>query len=153
MHLERHLARNVGFFAIACGLIGYGCADGPSSTNTPAEMYVRVLGQPIPEGVSNLQGVGDTWQGYRLYLRFNADDAALQEILATGYEPTEWDSIEFRFDIPDGYDKFSPSWTPHEIQKPDCYEANVSNDWTGFGMHFLVVDPQADLVYFFGIGS
>ncbi|MGK7905704.1 MAG: hypothetical protein AB4040_00540 [Synechococcus sp.] len=138
-----------------CGckeLTGLERANGPTSANTPREMFVHLLVDPVPTGVTQLEGVGDTWQGYRIYLRFNADKTVLASILATGFEQTSCADIKDRFDLPNGYDQFSSPWNPHTMTEAECYEADVSNDWTSSGSHSLIADPEATTVYFYGIG-
>jgi hypothetical protein len=126
----------------------------PSSANTPQEMFQYTIQNPVPSSVTNLQGVGDTWQGYSLYLRFNASKADIDAIIAQGFKPAAWTSISYRFDLPAGYDRFTPDWNPASISTNECYELDsVKNGWTHSGTHYLVVDRSAGTVYFYGIGA
>ncbi len=142
---------------LACsGAISVGGCDrgGPSSANTPQQMFAYVIQSPIPPGVTDLQGVGDTWQGYSLYLRFHATDATIDALIAKGYQPATWDRISWRFKLPSKeYDRFKPSWDPQSIVTKECYEADVSNTWTGSGSHYLVIDRSNGVVYFYGVGA
>ena len=131
-----------------------GCGSGPSSANTPQEMFQYVIQNPIPSSVTNLQGVGDTWQGYSLYLRFNASDADIDAVIGQGFKPATWQSVSRRFKLPPEYDRFRPAWKPEAISTKECYElSDVSNTWTGSGTHYLVIDRSAGTVYFYGVGA
>ena len=139
---------------LVCLLLA-GCnSSGPTSGNTPEEMFQYVIMNPIPASVKNLQGVGDTWQGYSLYLRFTAAMHDIDAVIAEGFQPVEWKSISSWFVLRPGYDKFSPAWHPEAIAKRECYEMdNVSNDWTGSGSHYMVIDRGTGTVYFYGVGA
>lgn len=131
-----------------------GCGGpGPTSTNTPREMFEAVLMSPVVGGVSDLQGVGDTWQGYSLYLRFTATSDCIDSLIATGYRDVYWSDIEEEFDLPAGYDRFDPDWAPGAICDKDCYFDEVENSWTHSGTHWLVVDRESGTVYFRGLGA
>ncbi len=117
-------------------------------------MFQHVVENPIPASVKNLQGVGDTWQGYRLYLRFNASKADIDAIIAQGFTPTTWTSISNQFDLPDGYDRFTPDWDPASIATKECYEyRGATNGWTHDGTHYLVIERASGIVYFQGLGA
>lgn len=105
------------------------CGSGPTSANTPEEMFAAVLQKPIPTSVKQLQGVGDTWQGYQLFLRFQAADADIQSLLQSGYESVDCDAISSNFLLPDqSYDRFDPPWQPQTIPKKECWTTNaISN--------------------------
>lgn len=76
-------------------------------------MFAAVLQKPIPASVTQLQGVGDTWQGYQLFLRFQAADADIKSLLQLGYEVVDCDEIAYDFRLPDqSYDRFKPPWQP-----------------------------------------
>ena len=128
--------------------------SGPSSANTPQEMFRYTIKNPIPASVTNLQGVGDTWQGYNLYLRFNSSKTDIDAIIAQGFKPTTWQSISYHFALPDGYDRFTPDWTPESISMKECYELDdIQGNWTHSGTHYLVIDRSTGTVYFYGIGA
>lgn len=131
-----------------------GCGNpGPSSTNTPREMFEALLMSPVYGSVSGLQGTGDTWQGYSIYLRFEADGDCVDSLIATGYREVYWSDIEDEFDLPPGYDVFEPDWAPGAIYDKDCYVDEVENSWTHSGTHWLVVDRETGTVYFRGLGA
>jgi hypothetical protein len=132
-----------------------GCMDdgGSSSANTPEEMFAAVIADPIPTEVTALQGVGDTWQGYQLFLRFTAPEA-IRNALFASYEETPCEDLLLRLALPDpAYDQFTPSWTPQTVIDPACYTAEVSNAWTYGGSHIILVDAATNQVYFQGIGG
>jgi hypothetical protein len=148
---------NTRIFAVllmCLSLVGCRSTSGPTSGNTPQEMFQYVILNPIPASVTNLQGVGDTWQGYSLYLRFNASKADIDALIAQGFKPATWESISYRFTLPPNYDKFTPPWNPGTISTKECYEmANVHNKWTGQGEHYIVIDRSSGTVYFYGVGA
>lgn len=131
-----------------------GCGNGPTSTNTPEEMFAAVLQKPIPASVTQLQGVGDTWQGYQLFLRFQAADADIKSLLQLGYEVVDYDAIASNFRLPDqSYDRFDPPWQPQAISTNQCWTAHsISNSWTSSGTHYLLIDRKNKLIHFAGIG-
>lgn len=132
-----------------------GCVDtqGPTSGNTPREMFEHLIQEPLPPGVRNLEGVGDTWQGYSIYLRFQASQEFIDSLIAADYRPATWTKIASKFKLPKGYDEFEPGWKPDAIDKKECYQADVSNDWTGNGTHYLLIDRETGTVYFYGVGA
>ena len=121
-----------------------GCANGPSSGNSPQEMFEHLIASPVPAEVTQLQGVGDTWQGYSLWLRFNAPDAFIRTLTENGYAAVPCNKEMFV--LSPGYDLFDPPWNPSVTQ---CYEGQIFNDW-GNGFHTLGIDSQTDTVYFYG---
>lgn len=144
----------MGIFSAVALTTAAGCGgSGPTSTNTPREIFEAVLMSPVVGGVSDLQGVGDTWQGYSLYLRFSATDVCIDSLIATGYREVYWSDIEDEFDLPPGYDRFDPPWAPGSIYDKDCYIDEVENSWTSSGTHWLVVDRENGTVYFRGLGA
>lgn len=140
--------------AIFIALSFNACTEkGPSSANTPEEMFAAVIADPIPPEVTALQGVGDTWQGYQLFLRFTAPEA-IRNALFASYEETPCEEVLPRLALPDpAYDQFAPSWTPQTVVDPACYTADVSNTWTYGGTHIILVDAATNQVYFQGIGG
>lgn len=136
-------------------LLVSGCGSSPTSANTPEEMFAAVLQKPIPASITQLQGVGDTWQGYQLFLRFQAAESDIQSLLQSGYKSVDCDAITSNFRLPDpSYDRFDPPWQPQVSSKNECWTANpVSNSWTGFGTHYLLIDRQNNQIYFTGTGA
>lgn len=122
-----------------------GCGGGgPSSTNTPDEMMAHVVGPGALANAADVQGCGDTWQGYQLWLRWTMAPAALDSLLADGWTPVA--DVPPRLDLPDDYDCFDPTWAP----RGDAYEGTFPTDW-GTGQHTLVVDRPTGTVTFYGI--
>lgn len=124
------------------------------SGNTAEEMLTAVVSPPASLQVTNLQGGGDTWQGYAIYLRFEAADFD-DFLLEDEYEPADCEAIlDGLTRMSDFQDQFSPPWMPGEVEKPGCFiKSAVANSWTNFGTHYVLVDLQGDTVYFAGIGS
>lgn len=128
--------------------------ESPTSENTPQEMFEYVIRKPIPTSVKHLEGVGYTWQGYAIYLRFKASKADIDSLIAAGYKPTQCSAIADRFVLPKEYNRFKPAWNPNLSSNQPCYEANsVKNSWTHDGAHYLVIDPKSGTVYFYGVGA
>ena len=126
--------------------------EGPTSGNTPQEMFRYAIQDPIPFSVSNLEGVGDTWQGYSIYLRFQASESDISSLIASRYKSTKCSSIADRFILPKGYNRFKPPWNPNVPSNKQCYEANnVKSSWGG--SHYLVIDRKSGTVYFHGVGA
>ena len=118
------------------------------------DCFRTLLGDPIPASVTKLQGKANTWQGYNVWLRFNASKADIDALIAQGFKPTTWKSVSFRFNLGGGNDPFTPVWDPASISTKECYELReVSNDWTHSGWHSLVIDRSRATVYFYGIGT
>jgi hypothetical protein len=148
----RKIASRIGLLLGALLIAGCDKA-GPGSANTPQEMFQGVIKDPVPSSVTNLQGVGDTWQGYSLYLRFTASDEDIDTIVEQGFKPVAWKDIADRFTLPSGYDRFVPRWDPSGVSNKECYELpEVQNGWTDFGAHWLVIDRSSGTVYFRGLG-
>lgn len=141
---------------VLLGVALAGCQDDVVQPGHPAPLFMfqRLVQDPVPSGVTNLEGYGETWRGYRAYLRFTATTDTINAILATGYKPTVWSKVSFGFELPDGgRNTFSPAWAPASIPNKQCYEAAVKNDWTHSGTHYLVIDRATGTVYFYGIGA
>ena len=127
--------------------------SGPTSANTPEQMFEHIVQAPLPPSVTNLQGVGDTWQGYSIYLRFHASPEFIAAFLTSGWKPAEWRSIEGHFHLPNpSYNRFTPSWTPNDITPKECYEGQFPTSW-GTGTHYLLVDRARGILYFYGIAA
>ena len=70
-------------FIFTCLLYPLRRCIGPNSTNTPDEMfsYILMSGDPIPSGIKNIQGAADTWQGYNVWIKFEADAAFIKSFI------------------------------------------------------------------------
>ena len=127
-------------------LLCMSCAPGPSSGNTPQEMFEYLIERPVPSEVTNLQGVGDTWQGYSIWLRFNATDDYMKSLITKGFTSVPCDNVQSDFALPEHYDRFDPPWMPVFTQ---CYEGEIASTW-GNGYHILGIDDASHTVYFYG---
>ena len=88
----------------------------PDSGNTPMpkmrpitasdyapEMIFRTLViDPIPASVRDIEGDALTWQGYQACLKFTANDADIDAIIARGFSRASWEAISARFALPPG---------------------------------------------------
>jgi hypothetical protein len=127
--------------------------SGPTSANTPEQMFEHIIQKPLPPSVTKLQGCGDIWQGYSIYLRFHASPEFISKLLASGWRPTEWKRIEDHFRLPSPeYDRFTPAWTPDAIKEKECYEGQFPNS-SGNGTHYLLLDRANGILYFYGIAA
>ena len=146
------MAINAGTFA---GVLMFSSdVERPTSGNTPQEMFRYTIHDPIPSSIRNLEGVGDTWQGYSIYLRFQASRADIGLLIAFGYKPVKCSAIADLFALPKGYNHFKPSWQPNVLSDKQCYQVNnVKNSWTHSGSHYLAIEQKSGTVYFRGIGA
>lgn len=126
-------------------LAGCTMAYGPSSGNTAEEMFQYLIENPVPAAVTNLQGVGDTWQGYQIWLRFNATPAYIAS-LTKQFTAVDCSYVGPDLELPEGYDRFTPTWNPTFDR---CYVGEVPNTW-GNGHHEIAVDTKTGTVYFVG---
>ncbi len=149
------LRRIVGLLAVV--VILHGCTnaiDSGGSANTPTEMFEYLIEKPLPARVQNLEGGGDTWQGYSIYLRFTPDSGFRSRLVAAGFRETKWEQIRFRFALPNDLGaKFSTPWAPDSIKRKKCFEKDVTNPWTHAGTHYFVLDEENGIVYFYGVGA
>lgn len=132
-----------------------GCEHSGESANTPQEMFEYVIAKPIPSSIKGLEGGGYTWQGYSIFLRFTADASFIEMLLNKKYSRKNWDQVKSRFDLPSELKRrFSSPWNPAALNNKQCFEKEyVSNDWTGGGTHYFVVDENTYTVYFYGMGT
>ncbi len=124
------------------------------SSNTPVEMFEYVIASPVPTDVVDLQGGGDTWQGYNLWLRFRASETAIQQLLAHEYEQVECEQILPYLELNHTGIEFQTPWQPESIEERQCYWTPdiITNPWTSAGQHYLLVDMNMQEIYFRGIG-
>lgn len=152
-HISRYFVLLMIFIAVLSGCISQ--MRRPTSTNTPQEMFEALFDQPLPDNVQDLQGVGDTEQGYTIFMRFQTGLTFLAPFLKEGYEKIDCDDVLPHLKLPAGYDRFTPSWEPESIDLPICYQSvdPVSNSWTQNGQHYFLIDARTALVYFYGTGD
>jgi hypothetical protein len=123
------------------------------SANTPQEMFECIIEDPIPSYVANLEGGGYTWQGYAIWLRFNASDRFIDKLRQQGYEVVDWEAISHQFEIASEIENRFSSWDPGEIKDKICFQKDVSNSWTHVGTHYFVYDRENKVIYFSGTGA
>ncbi len=125
------------------------------SGNTPVEMFEYVLASPVPTDVVDLQGGGDTWQGYNLWLRFRASENTIQQLLTHEYEPVECTQVLPYLELKHTEIRFQPPWQFESIKDPQCHWTTdiITNTWTHAGQHYLLIDMDMQEVYFRGIGA
>ena len=149
--------------AVPLGLLGtlalaqwFGDLDAPTAGNTPGEMFEGLIEKPIPADVRHIEGVGDLWQSYNIWLRFHASDRFIESLIAKDYTPVPWTQVERSMRLPQhrGYHRFDPPWDPEGIADKECFEGHVRCRWAQqhHGHHFLVIDRRTGTVYFFGMG-
>lgn len=127
----------------------------PGSDYSPEKVFQHIIKYPLPDSISLLQGDAQTWQGYDAWLRFKASSQDIDFLISSGFIPVEWQEISTEFKLTSDFkDKFKPAWKPKSLKNKKCYiNKAVKNDWTHFGTHYLVVDRDSGIVYFYGIGS
>lgn len=82
---------------------------GPRTGISPEALFEVVVAQPVPDTVTELQGVAEIWQGYGFYLRFNAPSAT-RDLLFEDFASISCDDILSQFTLPGpNYDLFTPS--------------------------------------------
>lgn len=112
-----------------------------------------VLFPTITGKVNDLQGEAETFQGYSAYLRFRADNAVIDKIIADGsYQRC----VDTRITEPVNLyspPPFNPPWNPQAIAQPECYEATLANAWSHSATHYLLIDRTTGIVYFCGSGA
>jgi hypothetical protein len=152
----KRLFAGLSLFVIPVLAQGCGWPDGPTAGNTPREMFEGLIESPVPEDVREIEGVGDLWQSYNIWLRFKASDAFIESLLAQGYVRVAWEQVAGHMRLPDqsGYHRFRPSWNPEAIEGKECFAGYIRCRWSGqhSGEHFLVIDRRTGTVYFFGAG-
>jgi hypothetical protein len=134
-----------------------------SSPPMPAEAFQKSLGQPVPEGVSNLvvvnrQYVIKSW----CWMSFRATDRALASLLRTG-RGTDVQRVEDPFLVNlalqgvrgvghhkyDTADKQTVGWNRVlKLRKPEVYRLSYFSDSEGFFRHGdMIVDRESGWVY------
>lgn len=122
--------------------------------------FTSLLLPELPASVINLQGEAETLRGYSAYLRFEADPSTIEQIISSGFQPCSFEQQAMSTSAQQvmtvdlhSAPSFDPAWNPESIVNPECYEAEVKNDWTDSGHHWLVVDRPNGVVYFVGNGG
>lgn len=122
-------------------------------------MIENLLAPEVYERISNLQGGGITFGGYRVYLRFTAPSAFIDQITEIGYIPVDCSGLfETEPDIQlvsnrtTTFIAFDPPWTPNKLLRPECFTWSGSNNWTLSGNGKILIDTSKAEVYFQGNG-
>lgn len=146
-------------WVIAGGLAGCGVSretvagSGPTTANTPEELFQGVVRSPVPAGVTDIQATGDTWQGHQLFVRFAAAPGFLGPWLASEFDAAPCDAVLDRLVLPNRtYDTFTPGWSPRTIPAPACYtsRSGIAPAWGGDRV--VLVDTSSGTVYLYAIG-
>lgn len=156
MKADRVLTRLglIGVVAVGVAVIAINSwASNPTCGNTPQQMFEGVLLRPVPGGVRDLQGVGDMWQSYSVWLRFRGTDEAIQQIVTDGFVRTSRADAAPHFHLPNGYDLFDPVWAP-PVERCEYYRAARRCPWSeGGGRQWLLIDRESGVVYACAEGS
>jgi len=108
------------------------------------------LGTPLPSGMTELQGIGDTWQGFWCHFRFRIPAANLETYLETnGYEEHPASDFVRNFTIDPRFEKyFSPAWNPVLDPSSKVFVRNPS-DYSSY----ILIGPDSDQVHVWTGGS
>jgi hypothetical protein len=142
--------------ALVCVLLLGACS--PSATQpdvSPETMFQNVLFNPIPANVTNLTGTGYTMQGHDLYLRFNADDDFVADLIALyDYQLIDCPNLSTKLALPGQLSGSIPDWEPPlDSAATVCYRASgYSNTWTDLGISEWALDTDTMTIYFHEIG-
>lgn len=84
------------------------------------ETSLAARGVPV---AGELQGIGDTWQGYNCFFRFRFEAGTFGSYLVkNGFHKADFTSVEYRFKLPLGMRKhFTPPWQPTLQPKSEIY--------------------------------
>jgi len=102
------------------------------------------LGTPLPSGISELEGIGDTWQGFWCHFRFRMNTEDLRKHLAAnGYEEKDATDFHRNFTLDPRFEKyFTSAWSPDLGLSSKVYVRNPSGYQT-----FVLVDSKSDSVH------
>lgn len=108
------------------------------------------LGTPLSLDISELQGIGDTWQGFGCYFRFKMKPENLQNyLIANGYEEKNVADYKQNFAIGSLFEEyFSPKWNPNLGESSKVFVRHPSDYQTT-----ILVSPGSDWVHVFTSGS
>jgi hypothetical protein len=145
-------AMAVGLWWIARGLTeDYGALP-------PAEVFQRVLRQPVPEGVSDLRVAGHAFvQGHQVWMRFRVAPSALKTLFPQTAAPSDWRSrTSWRSEGLDAHWLMQPQ--PCSIQwdevirapRPEQYHFSATEQGQGW-YGFFVLDRKEGIVYLWAI--
>jgi hypothetical protein len=123
-----------------------------------AEVFQRVLRQPVPTGVSDLRVAGHGFcQGHEVWMRFRVTAAALKTLFPETRNPsdwangTSWASSFFSADRLLQPDPHSIKWDEvTRAQKPEQYHFSATEGGQGW-YGFFVLDGEEHTVYLHAI--
>lgn len=157
----------INFLLLIFFITGVGCMTDTNrivrSANTPEDFFKGIIANPIPEGVVDIKGYGETSQGHNIFLAFNVSEAALKTILTIheykkvsctnptvvrGMRP----SAEYMSQMP--YWVVPTRLKENEIDsRYRCYTANgYSNTWTSQGTSEIFYNEDNSEVFFHEVG-
>lgn len=156
-------------FLVACGCIvtAYAFVSGLkdndsdrisdpfSSTNTPEEMFLHIVEDPIPVEIFSVEGNGDTWQGHNIYLKIIVKESTyFDKFLAIHkFKKTDCAVVDFQFELSAEQAKAMPYWGYQSGGEYECYESNgYSNSWTSSASGYVAIDRSNMIIYLREIG-
>ena len=138
-----------------------GCSQGRDVTDSE-RVFKAVIVDPIPSDVRDIASTGllagDEGSGHVLYLRFQANDAFVQELIAMrDLVPFDCDSdfVQGNLTLSQGLELDIVEWRPFNVD-PDaqCYTTRRSytNAWTKGARGIMLYQPRTGIVYYNEIG-
>ncbi len=129
-------------------------------TVEPQIIFQNIIMNPVPDNVTELQGVAYTWQGYTGWLRFQAPSDVI-DLIIKDYNSIKWEELpekDYLLNVscpdetPEAY--FSPAWDVASILEKECYiQNNIKNPWTHNGFNIIVIDRKTNRVYMCSSGN
>jgi hypothetical protein len=142
---------------LAVSILCIGCRSNSSGSTqpfktgvAPANAYSLFLGvtkpAKVPSGVNELQAAGAMWLDMHILCRFHAPDAAIDSMIAKGYQRTNWEAVVTAMHPVNYTNFFAPAWNPDGIRIKECYLQGIERDHCT-DMLYLAVDRQTGFVY------
>ena len=125
------------------------------TTIMPAGTIFRyTVAEPLSITAAEIQGGGDTWQGYSVWLRFRPSKPLIEVLKKNDYTETPLDDVVWRFNLdPQFQGRFSPPWDAAAVKHARCFTRQSKSQWSTSGKDYFLVDEDTGIVYFYGIGS
>jgi hypothetical protein len=115
--------------------------SGPMLREKPEDLFRLLIEDPIPQSVKYLQAAGDSWEGFSVYMRFEASDLFIEDYTSAKFEAVQCYLIDSKMALHSHeYDIFVPSWAPNKVLHPRCYQSRGEVGVKWIGMQYLVVD-------------
>lgn len=110
-------------FPIAIAVLGLASCDLRESRRSAfvvEHCLKTAIGSELPH-IRDLEGMGDTWEGFNCFFRFNYTNPDIRSILLNkGFEKADFTSTEYRFNLPVTMQKhFTPAWKPRLHEDSD----------------------------------